>query len=90
MSDTSILLLILFPIGIAAIAFAVYRSRQQQKRLQQAWNAYQYALQNMHADASMRAQVVNYGRAYYGMVRGGAVSIYDEMAISNDIKQAGG
>jgi type II secretory pathway pseudopilin PulG len=57
---------------------------------QQTWAQYQWALQNMTSDPNARANVVNYGRAWYGLLRGSTVTLYDELAISNDIKQAGG
>ena len=59
-------------------------------RRQALWNQYQWALTNMHTDPQARLNVVNAGRAYYAFDRGGSVTLYDEMAISNDIKQAGG
>ena len=53
------------------------------------WNAYQWALQNMAYDPVARSQVVLYGRAWYGYLRGGHCSTFDELAIQNDIKSAG-
>lgn len=75
---------------IGVVWHGFYQEKQRKLYLQRCWNAYQYALQHMHVDPMSRANVVNYGRAYYAAMRGGALSIYDEMAISNDVKQAGG
>ena len=74
---------------------AVFAWRQQEAaraaaHRQQLWDRYQACLANMTSDPAARAQVVNAGRAWYGYLRGGDVSLYDEMAITNDVKQAGG
>jgi hypothetical protein len=39
-------------------------------------------------DATLRARVLAAGRTVYGMRRGGAVTVYDEMALSNELAAA--
>lgn len=74
-----VLIAIVLIIG-AWIAWGVYKRNLAEQRMKAAWNQYQMALANMHYDPMARAAVVNLGRIYYGMRRGGAVTVYDEMA----------
>jgi hypothetical protein len=90
-----ILLFFIVIVVIIIVTTTISANRRKQAEaasrmyLQQCWNQYQWALQNIQRDPSARANVVNFGRAYYGALRG-TVTLYDEMAISNDIKAAGG
>ena len=67
-----------------------WKVSSEKKQRAALWNYYQWSLANMRHDPTARAGVVNAGRAWYGHLRGGGVTMYDELAISNDIKQAGG
>lgn len=80
-----VIVVILIAAGIWG--FVQYRDAQERKA---AWAYYQWCLANLHHHPQARSQVVNAGRAWYGALRGGQVTVYDEMAIGNDIKQAGG
>lgn len=75
-------------IAVAVIwGYTQHRNAENKKA---AWNYYQWCLANLRHDHNARSQVVNAGRIWYGLLRDGTVTMYDEMAISNDIKQAGG
>lgn len=72
------------------IWYFVWDAKRRRAQRDQLWNAYQWSLQNMPYNPVARSQVVARGRAWYGYLRGGTVTMYDELAIQNDIKAAGG
>ncbi len=54
------------------------------------WNDYQWVLAGIAIDQGAKLRAVAAGRAWYGYLRGGPCTVFDELAIMNDIKAAGG
>jgi hypothetical protein len=65
-----------------------------QNQLAAAWGAYQEALQRLRSNpgsAELRVQALAWGRSYYSLARNdGAPTIYDEMALANDLNASAG
>jgi hypothetical protein len=74
----------------AAQAHSIAMAHAEQQRRAKLWEHYQWCLRNMTTDKVARTQVADAGRAWYSYLRGGVPTTYDELAIANDIKAAGG
>jgi len=88
-----ILLSVLVPIGGLSL-FLVIEDKNRKAaaaRRKQIADQYNWCLANIRTDQRAQKDVLQAGRAYYGSGRKwGTPTVYDEIAISNDIKQAGG
>jgi hypothetical protein len=62
------------------IAIAVLISNANSKKKKELWSAYQQAI-----TSGNKRNALDAGRAYYGKVRGGKLTIYDEQALTNDL-----
>jgi hypothetical protein len=77
----AILALSLFLIVIIGIVVYLYNSRDTTSQLEDLAKAYKESLAGTDKRLALRA-----GRAYYGSLRSGkTLTVYDEMAISNDL-----
>jgi hypothetical protein len=66
---------------VVVVVIVVNVNKNKSKKLQELKNAYDEALRGTD-----KQRAVNAGRAYYGALRkDGALTIYDETAINNDV-----
>ena len=87
-------LLIIAAVVVAVTALAASAAAKRKNHLAATWGAYQQALQQLRhnpGSSELRVQALAWGRSYYGLARkDGAPTIYDEMALANDLNASAG
>jgi hypothetical protein len=88
-----VVLLVIVGVCVAALLAAANAAAKRTAQLNAAWGEYQQALQWVRYNpgrSELRVQALALGRSYYSLARkDGVPTIYDEMALANDLNAFG-